>query len=187
MQPFERGYLAKKNHDPQSRSLGQRHGRSHVFQPRSSIRRAKASAAAVVAVTTSCLPQRQNLSSNSKHHGQGLQYQYPDARSSANQAVALEALRSHRCWRKRSLLVPLPAAFFMPHTIRLRPNASFNCSSAGAASHLDLWDFKPDLIKHHGEPSDFGEHVEAFQNGLGPWMKPVWEFKPLRFIRQEDQ
>ena len=49
---------------------------------------------------------------------------------------------------------------------------------AGAASHLDLWDFKPDLIKHHGESSDFGEHVEAFQNGLGPWMKPVWDFKP---------
>ena len=49
---------------------------------------------------------------------------------------------------------------------------------AGAASHIDLFDFKPALIKHHGEKSDFGEHVEAFQNGLGPWMKPVWEFKP---------
>ncbi len=49
---------------------------------------------------------------------------------------------------------------------------------AGAASHIDLWDFKPALIKHHGEPSDFGEYVEAFQNGLGPWMKPVWAFKP---------
>ena len=48
---------------------------------------------------------------------------------------------------------------------------------AGAASHLDLFDFKPALIKHHGEKSDFGEHVEAFQDGLGPWMKPVWEFK----------
>ena len=48
---------------------------------------------------------------------------------------------------------------------------------AGAASHLDLWDFKPALVKHHGEPSDFGEHVEAFQNGLGPWKKPVWDFK----------
>ena len=24
----------------------------------------------------------------------------------------------------------------------------------------------------------FGEHVEAFQNGLGPWMRPVWDFKP---------
>ncbi len=49
---------------------------------------------------------------------------------------------------------------------------------AGAASHLDLFDFKPELVKRHGEPSDFGEHVEAFQNGLGPWKKPVWEFKP---------
>lgn len=49
---------------------------------------------------------------------------------------------------------------------------------AGAASHLDLWDFKPELIKRHGQPSDFGEKVEAFQNGLGPWLRPVWEFKP---------
>lgn len=48
----------------------------------------------------------------------------------------------------------------------------------GGASHIDLFDFKPELIKHHGEPSDFGEKVEAFQNGLGPWKKPVWEFKP---------
>ncbi|MBI5761218.1 MAG: DUF1501 domain-containing protein [Planctomycetales bacterium] len=49
---------------------------------------------------------------------------------------------------------------------------------AGAASPLDLFDFKPALIKHHGQPSDFGEPVEAFQNGLGPWLKPVWDFKP---------
>ena len=49
---------------------------------------------------------------------------------------------------------------------------------AGAASHIDLFDFKPDLIKHHGKPSDFGEHVEAFQNGLGPWLQPVWKFQP---------
>ncbi|OYW26405.1 MAG: sulfatase, partial [Chthoniobacter sp. 12-60-6] len=39
-------------------------------------------------------------------------------------------------------------------------------------------DYKPELIKRHGEASDFGEPVEAFQNGLGPWLKPVWEFKP---------
>ncbi|MES2792616.1 MAG: DUF1501 domain-containing protein [Planctomycetota bacterium] len=49
---------------------------------------------------------------------------------------------------------------------------------AGAASHIDLFDFKPDLIKYDGKPSDFGEPVEAFQNGLGPWKKPVWDFKP---------
>ncbi len=46
----------------------------------------------------------------------------------------------------------------------------------GAASHLDLWDYKPQLEKHHGENSDFGEHVEAFQNGLGPWMKSPFRF-----------
>jgi hypothetical protein len=49
---------------------------------------------------------------------------------------------------------------------------------AGGASHLDLFDFKPELVKRHGQPSNFGEHVEAFQDGLGPWLKPVWEFKP---------
>src|SRR3954452_21854189 len=49
---------------------------------------------------------------------------------------------------------------------------------AGAASHIDLFDYKPELIKRHGRPSDFGEHVEAFQNGLGPWLKPIWDFKP---------
>ncbi|MCP4777320.1 MAG: DUF1501 domain-containing protein, partial [Planctomycetaceae bacterium] len=32
---------------------------------------------------------------------------------------------------------------------------------AGAASHIDLFDYKPALEKHHGEPSDFGEKVEA--------------------------
>jgi hypothetical protein len=49
---------------------------------------------------------------------------------------------------------------------------------AGAASHIDLFDYKPALVKRHGEPSDFGEQVEAFQNGLGPWKKPVWDFRP---------
>jgi hypothetical protein len=49
---------------------------------------------------------------------------------------------------------------------------------AGAASHLDLFDYKPELVRRHGEPSDFGEPVEAFQDGLGPWLRPVWEFKP---------
>ncbi len=49
---------------------------------------------------------------------------------------------------------------------------------AGAASHIDLWDHKPMLDKHHGEESDFGEPVEAFQNGLGPWMKSPFRFAP---------
>jgi hypothetical protein len=49
---------------------------------------------------------------------------------------------------------------------------------AGGASHVDLFDYKPDLIQRHGQPSDFGEAVEAFQNGLGPWLRPIWDFAP---------
>lgn len=49
---------------------------------------------------------------------------------------------------------------------------------AGAASHIDLFDFKPELLRRHGQPSDFGERVEAFQDGLGPWLRPIWDFKP---------
>ena len=48
---------------------------------------------------------------------------------------------------------------------------------SGAASHVDLWDYKPELEKHHGEKSDFGEHVEVFQNGLGPWLKSPWKWQ----------
>lgn len=49
---------------------------------------------------------------------------------------------------------------------------------SGAASPIDLFDHKPFLDKHHGEKSDFGENVETFQNGLGPWMKSPFAFKP---------
>lgn len=49
---------------------------------------------------------------------------------------------------------------------------------SGAASPIDTFDHKPMLDKHHGEESDFGEHVEAFQNGLGPWMKSPFKFTP---------
>jgi hypothetical protein len=49
---------------------------------------------------------------------------------------------------------------------------------AGAASHIDLFDYKPELEKRHGAPSDYGEPVEAFQDGLGPWMKSPFAFRP---------
>jgi len=49
---------------------------------------------------------------------------------------------------------------------------------SGAASHIDLFDHKPALEKHHGQQSDFGEPVEAFQNGLGPWMRSPFSFRP---------
>jgi hypothetical protein len=64
-----------------------------------------------------------------------------------------------------------------PH-FRPRAKRVVQMFMAGAASAIDLFDYKPALIKHHGEKSDFGEHVEAFQDGLGPWLRPVWDFQP---------
>ena len=49
---------------------------------------------------------------------------------------------------------------------------------AGGASHVDMYDYKSELIKRDGKPAEFGEKVEAFQNGLGPWLRPFWDFKP---------
>ena len=41
----------------------------------------------------------------------------------------------------------------------------------GAASHVDLFDFKPELIKRHGEKWDPGETIELFQSSPEIWIK----------------
>lgn len=71
---------------------------------------------------------------------------------------------------------PSPASRPLHHPAKAKRVVQF--FMAGAASHIDLFDYKPELIKRHGQPSDFGEPVEAFQNGLGPWLCPVWDFRP---------
>ena len=46
----------------------------------------------------------------------------------------------------------------------------------GAASHLDLFDHKPELIKRHGDKWDPGETVELFQSSPGKTFKSPWEW-----------
>jgi len=48
---------------------------------------------------------------------------------------------------------------------------------AGAASHLDLFDYKPELIQRNGQPWDPGEKVELFQNGHGATLASPWTWK----------
>src|ERR1043166_3846031 len=38
---------------------------------------------------------------------------------------------------------------------------------SGALSHIDVWDYKPELIKRHGEPLPGGEKLVTFQGGNG--------------------
>lgn len=48
----------------------------------------------------------------------------------------------------------------------------------GAASHLDLWDYKPALEKHDGQPLPGGEGEVSFQGKNGNLMKSPWAFAP---------
>ena len=49
---------------------------------------------------------------------------------------------------------------------------------SGALSHLDVWDYKPELIKRHGEPLPNSEKLVTFQGANGALTQPLWEFRP---------
>jgi hypothetical protein len=48
----------------------------------------------------------------------------------------------------------------------------------GAASHIDLWDYKPELIKRDGQPLPGEENLVSFQGKNGNLMRPPWDFAP---------
>src|SRR4051794_30550028 len=46
----------------------------------------------------------------------------------------------------------------------------------GAASHIDLWDYKPELFKRSGQPLPGEENLVSFQGKNGNLMRPPWDF-----------
>jgi hypothetical protein len=48
---------------------------------------------------------------------------------------------------------------------------------SGAASQVDTFDYKPELVKRHGQPFDPGGKVELFQSTPGACMKSPWDWK----------
>ena len=48
----------------------------------------------------------------------------------------------------------------------------------GAASHVDTFDYKPELIRRQGEKWDPGETVELFQSSPGKVFASPWSFSP---------
>lgn len=46
----------------------------------------------------------------------------------------------------------------------------------GAASHMDLWEHKPALAKHHGQPLPGEENFVSFQGTNGNLMQSPWPF-----------
>jgi hypothetical protein len=49
---------------------------------------------------------------------------------------------------------------------------------SGALSHVDTWDYKPELIKRHDTPMPGSGNLITFQGEQGNLIKPLWEFKP---------
>lgn len=48
----------------------------------------------------------------------------------------------------------------------------------GAASHVDLWDYKPELFRRTGQPMPGEENMVSFQGKNGNLMRPPWDFVP---------
>ena len=51
---------------------------------------------------------------------------------------------------------------------------------SGALSHVDTFDYKPELVKRHDMPmpTASGEKLITFQGEQGNLIKPLWDFKP---------
>ncbi|MCS1409273.1 MAG: hypothetical protein M2R45_02453 [Verrucomicrobia subdivision 3 bacterium] len=64
--------------------------------------------------------------------------------------------------------------------LRFKPKAKrvVQLFMAGAASHVDTFDYKPELFKRNGEKWDPGERVELFQSSPGKTFAPPWAFQP---------
>jgi len=49
---------------------------------------------------------------------------------------------------------------------------------SGAVSHVDTFDYKPELLKYDGKPLPGSEKLVTFQGEQGNVVKPMWPFKP---------
>ena len=48
---------------------------------------------------------------------------------------------------------------------------------SGALSHVDTFDYKPELIARHGQPLPGADKLVTFQGENGSLTKPLWQFK----------
>src|SRR5438132_578075 len=49
---------------------------------------------------------------------------------------------------------------------------------SGAVSHLDTFDYKPELVKRSGQPLPGNEKLITFQGAQGNLVQPLWKFRP---------
>lgn len=69
---------------------------------------------------------------------------------------------------------------FAPRKPHFEPKAKrvLTIFCSGAVSHVDSFDYKPELIKRDGQPLPGGDKLVTFQGAQGNLVKPIWSFKP---------
>ena len=51
------------------------------------------------------------------------------------------------------------------------------CFMYGGPSGIDLFDYKPALVEHHGKPFDGASELQTFSGKVGPLMRPPFDFQ----------
>ena len=59
-----------------------------------------------------------------------------------------------------------------------RANRAIVIFCSGALSHLDTFDYKPELLKRTGQPLPGGNKLVTFQGEQGALTQPLWKFRP---------
>ncbi|HEX5271296.1 MAG TPA: DUF1501 domain-containing protein [Gemmataceae bacterium] len=86
-------------------------------------------------------------------------------------AIALASLLAREA-RAEASLKPRPP-HFAPKAKRV---LMIFCS--GAVSHVDTFDYKPELVKRNGQPMPGADQLVTFQGAQGNLVAPLWKFRP---------
>lgn len=116
--------------------------------------------------------------------GQGLlsRRHFLDRSVSGLSSIALTSLLAKTGLLADEPVRPLidPARPYAPRPPHFAPRAKnvivVFCS--GALSHVDTFDYKPELVKRNGTPMPGAEGLVTFQGQQGNLVKPLWDFKP---------
>jgi Protein of unknown function (DUF1501) len=101
-------------------------------------------------------------------------------------SVALAALLSGDNWARanestgpiRPVILPQAPLRARPPHFPAKAKRVLMIFCSGALSHVDTWDYKPELIKRHGTPMPGADKLVTFQGASGNLTKSYWDFKP---------
>ncbi len=97
-------------------------------------------------------------------------------------SIALTSLLAQKGLLANDPIRPLidPSHPYAPRPPHFEPRAKnvlvIFCS--GAMSHVDTFDYKPELVNRNGMPLPGAADLITFQGAQGNLVKPLWEFKP---------